>query len=181
MTIDHNVCDAARALDQERPIGPAEAALLDTMEQHDDSYADWRRTNSLLAEQFAMVLAAWLYPGAEINMHDRSKGKPRCLAQVRVVDGNARGATVFRIAAAPTVTVADNGSPETSVWRCKAHPLSPKTGQPMSGRTSNSVRSDDTVTLGGPVFWAMSDTSWARDQFLDMARRAELILLERAP
>ncbi len=41
MTIDHNVCAAARHFDQEQPIGPLEDDVLGALEAHDQTHAAW--------------------------------------------------------------------------------------------------------------------------------------------
>ncbi|KWT70827.1 MULTISPECIES: hypothetical protein [unclassified Variovorax] len=114
MTIDHNVCAAARHFDQEQPIGPLEDDMLGALEAHDQTHAAWNTTRKALAHLFARVLSAWLYPGAVIDTQARTGKLPRCLWSVRVGSGNARNATKFRIIGVPSVRVENEGDPSMS-------------------------------------------------------------------
>lgn len=187
MTIDHNVCAAARQLDQEQPIGPLEDSMLGALEAHDQTHAAWNTTRTALAPLFTRVLSAWLYPGAVIDTHDRTGKLPRCLWSVRVGSGNARSATKFRIIGAPSVRVEDEGDPSMSEWRVRAIAISSKTGLDMSGNTPNRrTLTDGSITLAGHAFhMGFSDLRGAalrqkeRDDFMAMVAQAESILAGR--
>lgn len=184
MAVDQAVCAAARLFDQERPIGDLEEEVLGAMEDHDDTYKAWAATRKDLSGLYARILEAWVYDGALLDLSARKVA--RCIANVRVVGGSARGACSFRIVGSPTVTVAQDGDPAISNWSCSAVPISPKTGKDMSGRPSNSVRSDNTVTLQGSM-WQLgfSDLRGAaaaqaeRDDFIEMVATAEATLIGR--
>jgi hypothetical protein len=185
MAIDHNVCAAAR-LYEDQPIGPLEDALLGALEDHDQTYAAWESTRKALTPLFAHVLSAWIYPGAEIDIYEHTKGRPRCLLGIKVGHGNARGAARFRIVGKLGLTVDDRGDPSMSRWSVRAVAISPKTGKDMSANTPNGHGTDGTVTLNGNVF-SDGDTDLTgqaflqheRDMFMKMVEQAEAILVER--
>lgn len=186
--IDANVAAAAR-LAEEPAIGPLEDDMLGALEAHDVTYRAFADTRRALAPLFERVLSAWLYPGAEINIHDRTKRPPRCLVLVRIGSGNARNASRFRIVGKPAVTVDSSGDPASARWSVRAVAISGKTGKDMSGNTPNRrTTTDGTVTLTGHVFepgHLYDDMSVEnpmqieRDAFMRMVAEAEAILAKR--
>ena len=186
--IDPNVAAAAR-LAEEPPIGPLEDTVLGALEAHDTTYRAFADTRRAIRPLFERVLSAWLYPGAEIDIHDRSKTRPRCLVIIRLGSGNARNATRYRIVGTPSVTIDERGDPTMSRWSVRAVAISSKTGRDMNGNTPNRrTTTDGTVTLTGEVF---ADGHYGddmsgpglmqieRDAFMRMVADAEAILLAR--
>lgn len=187
--IDHNVCDAARFFDQEQPIGPLEDAVLGALEAHDEAYANACNTEHELRDCYQRVVAAWLYPGAIVDLNTRAYGAaPRCILRIHVASGNARNVRQFRVVGEPRVNVHASGDPVLSEWTVKAVPISSKTGREMSGNALNRTGNDGSITLSGPVF--MQDfepnlrgdelVQHERDSFIRMVAEAEKILVERA-
>lgn len=160
-------------------------SVFDAMEEASRHYTALTNARSALASHYERVLSAWLYPGAVISTGRGECPPPRCLVVVRVVSGNARGATTFRIVSAPAVTVSGDGSPDGAVWRVKAAPISSKTGRDMSGAT-HSRGSGEFVTLGADVYAeGYSDLEGDAyrqhllDGFMRMAAEAAALLAER--
>lgn len=84
---------------------------------------------------------------------NRVRGLPQYLWDVRVLGGNDRGSRIYRIDSEPTVHM-DTGNAGLAQWRCKATPISPKTGMPMSAKShgADSVIAGGLLTLQGYVF-----------------------------
>lgn len=91
------------------------------------------------------ALAAYLKPGVFIDLN-RLKGMPEHLRSVKTMAGNDRGTRLFLIESEPRVEVS-MGYIELAKWRCKATPISEKTGKPMSGASHGA----NSVALGGQV------------------------------
>lgn len=182
---DPNVVAAHRLFD-EPAIGELEERVLGALEENDRTYAAHSATQEALGVLFSRVVSAWVFDGAQIDVLDRTKGRPRCLVNVGVGTGNARAAHRFRIVGEVRVRVAADGSPEMSSWICNAIPLSPKTGREMNANTPNGHRQDGTVTLTGFVcVHGYSELHGAalmqaeRDEFIRMVADAEAILTAR--
>lgn len=156
------------------------------MEEASRQHAALTSVRRELAAHYERVLSAWVYPGAVIDTGRGQCPPPGCLVIVRVVSGNPRGATQFRIVDAPAVTVSGDASPDCTVWRVKAVPVSPKTGKDMSGAT-HSRGASEYVTLSADLYAeGYSDLvgepyrQKMRAGFMSMVAEAEALLAERA-
>lgn len=184
--IDHNVSAAARLHDVADEPGALEQAMLGSLEAHDGIYQRYEESRAKLRAAYERVLQAWLYPGAVIDTQDLTKPAVRCLLTVKVHGGTARGAHRFRVTDYPSVRIDGDGSPGACSWSCPAMPISPKTGQEMSGRPSGAFRNTDAATIGARVFTPgyseLEGEAWAqheRDEFMKMVEQAQEILAGR--
>lgn len=180
---DYEIHGAAARLYEDPPISTLEEEVLGALEEHDQAFSAARATRDALSPLFEKTLSAWIHDGAILDTMIRTIDTPRCLLGIRVVSGNARGATTFQIVGPITIDVAEDGDPSRSTWRANAIALSPRTGKPMSGRASSSrvTYGDGSLRLAGQVFQWINDPTPQdeRDAFTSMVGKAAQILHER--
>lgn len=180
---DYDIHGAAARLYEEAPTSDLEEEVLGALEDHDQAFAAARATRDALTPMYEKTLSAWIYDEAILDTAERTADTPRCLLGIKVASGNARGATKFRIVGPVAVEVADDGDPCHSRWRANAIPMSPRTGNPMSGRApaSRVTPDDGSIRLVGPVFLWIDDPTPQdeRDAFIAMVGKAAMLLHER--
>lgn len=190
MSIDHNVCAAARLFDQEQPIGPLEEEVLGAMEEMDRCFAAWDAQRKDLERLYATAISAYIFPGAVIDTQVRARG-PLCLVGVNVQSGTSRGSHLFEVVGEVRVSVKYDGHPVLTKWFVKAAPISKVTGKVMSGKSHGANSIDNFVTLSGNVFYDVNQfvpvqhegsdhlEQQCRDDFIKFVGGAEAILIER--
>lgn len=102
--------------------------------------AKYREEQSILEEQLRAWIQARVSPGQIVDLsHENRKNGcvPVYLSRERVMRGNARNATSYRIESIQKVQV-NATHPCLSTWTCYAIPISRLTGKPMSGRVARS-------------------------------------------